>query len=122
MAYAFNEDKTKVEVYSKGDFKIVDVVEYIMTNTSKAGMTELGEDIDDINDYVVISLQLYSERMNRWFIHDSNWFGDIQLYNNDDNKGEMYYEIHNHTRYDSWVHLYIVLLKCNPGIIPHPVV
>lgn len=81
MAYGFNDDKSKVEVITKGDFVVITGQKSIAALSS--GYNEYSESdlaalgIENINDYAVIAFSSDGRQAGRTWDHGTAFYGSF---------------------------------------------
>ena len=139
MAYAFNNDKTKAEVYVKDDFVIVEATLRVQLRQSASDTIDITESIDDADNYALISTQYYIDpstpggsqvyvgkwmSLEEYYMHDGSSSGPIteaavfprvHVYNDDTDGHHVYakYWVRNESDRQRDIRTRFVFLKIN---------
>lgn len=123
MAYGFNDDKSKVEVYTKDDFLIIDIEESMSARQAYTEFTKTLSGIDNVDNYALISAMVYetgstttglaAKWINRYVLTSETNFSEmptVYLYN-DNGTPKIKYGLISFINVASTVKLRVVLMK-----------
>ena len=135
MAYGFNDDKSKAEVYSKDDFVIVEVESLVDRRQDAENTVNITEYIDDANNCALISSQFFIDSspsggsmvyVGKWislhgvftsdangYLRDAKVFPEIYVYNDDSDGRKVYakYTVRNESDRPRTVKMRLVFLR-----------
>lgn len=135
MAYAFNDDKSKAEIYSKDDFVIVEVETLCDRRSEAENTVNITEYFDDADDCALISAQYFIDSspsggsmvyVGKWislldlsvadgtgYLKDAKVYPEIYVYNDDSDGRKVYakYTVRNESDRPRMIKMRLVFLR-----------